>query len=632
MSTKKIYEPGQLYAALQVPFQEITLSNQQRVTRYDTAGPFSDSTLTINTHEGIPCTRDPFIDARDDTEWYDGRAIKPEDNGYTQTHDTILPFHPNWLKQRRRAKTSSSPTVPATPHSTTHTGKITASHSAAASTSPMSTPTGNVSQYHYANRGIITAEMEYVAIRENLRREYWANAYLQDAEREQRLAGEPHNSPRLQEPVTPEFVRQEVAAGRAVIPSNINHPELEPMIIGRNFLVKINANIGNSPITSNIEEEIEKLIHAIRYGADCMMDLSTGKHIHTIREHLIRNCPVPMGTVPIYQALEKVSGRVEKLSWDVYRDTLIEQAEQGVDFFTIHAGVRLASVPLTKKRVTGIVSRGGAMMAKWCTYHNKESFLYEHFDDICDIMKRYDVSHSLGDGFRPGSLADANDAAQFAELETLGELTKIAWERHELQVMVEGPGHIPMQRIKENVDKQIELCHGAPFYTLGPLTTDVAPGYDHITSAIGAGMIGWYGSSILCYITPREHLGLPKKEDVKQGILAYKIAAHAADIARGHPVARAWDDALSQARYAFRWQDQFELSMDPETAQRYHDEDLPQASAKTAAYCAMCGPNFCPMEHTEDTRHMANASESCATGTTEAGATDATAATTVTHE
>lgn len=430
---------------------------------------------------------------------------------------------------------------------------------------------GNVSQMHYARKGIITQEMEYIAIRENM---------------------------------TPEFVRDEVARGRAIIPANINHPELEPMIIGRNFLVKINANIGNSAISSSIAEEVEKMAWSIRWGGDTVMDLSTGKNIHETREWIIRNSPVPIGTVPIYQALEKVNGKAENLTWEIYRDTLIEQAQQGVDYFTIHAGVLLRYIPLTAKRVTGIVSRGGSIMAKWCLSHHQENFTYTHFEEICEIMKKYDVSFSLGDGLRPGSIADANDAAQFAELETLGELTKIAW-KHDVQVMIEGPGHVPMHQIKENMDKQLAICHEAPFYTLGPLTTDIAPGYDHITSAIGAAMIGWYGTAMLCYVTPKEHLGLPNKKDVKDGIMAYKIAAHAADLAKGHPGAKFWDDALSRARFEFRWRDQFNLSLDPETAQSFHDETLPAEGAKLAHFCSMCGPNFCSMKITQDVRDYA---------------------------
>lgn len=461
----------------------------------------------------------------------------------------------------------------------------------------------NVTQMHYAKRGIITEEMEYVAIRENCRREKLIETHREQS-RDTRLKGNDFSSPQPKL-ITPQFVCDEIARGRAIIPANINHPELEPMIAGRNFLVKINANIGNSAVTSSIAEEVEKLIWSTRWGADMVMDLSTGKNIHKTREYIIRNSPVPIGTVPIYQALEKVDGIVEDLTWEIFRDTLIEQAEQGVDFFTLHAGTLLRYVHLTINRVTGIVSRGGSIMAKWCISHHKENFIYTHFDEICEIMKCYDVSHSLGDGLRPGSLADANDEAQFAELKTLGELTKKAWQ-HDVQVMVEGPGHVPMHLIKENMDKQLEYCHEAPFYTLGPLTTDIAPGYDHITSAIGAAMIGWYGTSVLCYVTPKEHLGLPDKNDVREGIIAYKIAAHAADVAKGHPAARYWDDALSQARFTFRWEDQFNLSLDPERARSYHDATLPKAAAKLAHFCSMCGPKFCSMKITQEVRDYAN--------------------------
>ncbi|MBL7686295.1 MAG: phosphomethylpyrimidine synthase ThiC, partial [Deltaproteobacteria bacterium] len=459
-------------------------------------------------------------------------------------------------------------------------------------------PGHNVTQMHYAKKGIITPEMEFIALRENQKLDALTDSKL--------LSQHPGNSFGAAIPtrITPEFVREEVARGRAIIPANINHPELEPMIIGRNFLVKINGNLGNSAVTSSIQEEVEKMLWAIRWGSDTVMDLSTGKNIHETREWILRNSPVPIGTVPIYQALEKVGGKAEELSWEIFRDTLIEQAEQGVDYFTIHAGVRLAYVPLTAKRMTGIVSRGGSILAKWCLAHHQENFLYTHFEEICEIMKAYDVSFSLGDGLRPGSISDANDEAQFGELETLGELTKIAW-KHDVQTMIEGPGHVPMHLIKVNMEKQLELCHEAPFYTLGPLTTDIAPGYDHITSAIGAAMIGWFGTSMLCYVTPKEHLGLPNKEDVKQGIIAYKIAAHAADLAKGHPGAQIRDNALSKARFEFRWQDQFNLSLDPETAIAYHDATLPQAAAKEAHFCSMCGPHFCSMKITEDVRKYA---------------------------
>ncbi|MBY0403310.1 MAG: phosphomethylpyrimidine synthase ThiC, partial [Cyanobacteria bacterium] len=461
-----------------------------------------------------------------------------------------------------------------------------------------------------AKKGIITPEMEYIAIRENQRR-VDASQPVElskiEKERKERLKGQSFGAS-IPEIITPEFVRDEIARGRAIIPANINHPEIEPMIIGRNFRVKINANIGNSAVTSSIEEEVEKLVWAIRWGADNVMDLSTGKNIHTTRDFIIRNSPVPIGTVPIYQALEKVGGKAEDLTWEIYRDTLIEQAEQGVDYFTIHAGVLLRYVPLTASRMTGIVSRGGSIMAKWCLAHHKENFLYTHFEDICDIMKTYDISFSLGDGLRPGSIADANDAAQFGELETLGELTQIAW-KHEVQTMIEGPGHVPMHLIKENMDKQLEVCKEAPFYTLGPLTTDIAPGYDHITSAIGAAMIGWYGTSMLCYVTPKEHLGLPNREDVKAGVIAYKIAAHAADLGKGHPAARYRDDALSNARFEFRWEDQFNLSLDPETAKAYHDETLPADGAKEAQFCSMCGPKFCSMNISQEVRDLEQAKE-----------------------
>ncbi|HEY5649795.1 MAG TPA: phosphomethylpyrimidine synthase ThiC, partial [Nitrospiria bacterium] len=461
----------------------------------------------------------------------------------------------------------------------------------------------NVSQMHYAKKGMITPEMEFIAIRENQHREMLQDQYLTNGKGVGQQPGESWGAV-IPPQITPEFVRDEVARGRAIIPANINHPESEPMIIGRNFLVKINANIGNSAVASSVEEEVEKMIWAIRWGSDTVMDLSTGKNIHETREWILRNSPVPIGTVPIYQALEKVEGRAEELTWEIFRDTLIEQAEQGVDYFTIHAGVLLRYVPMTAKRLTGIVSRGGSILAKWCLAHHKENFLYTNFEEICEIMKAYDVSFSLGDGLRPGSIADANDDAQFGELETLGELTKVAW-RHEVQTMIEGPGHVPMNLIKENMDKQLKECSEAPFYTLGPLTTDVAPGYDHLTSAIGAAMIGWYGCAMLCYVTPKEHLGLPDKEDVREGVIAYKVAAHAADLAKGHPGAQARDNALSKARFEFRWEDQFNLSLDPEKAKSFHDETLPDDGAKTAHFCSMCGPNFCSMKITEDVREYA---------------------------
>ncbi|MCG7216217.1 phosphomethylpyrimidine synthase ThiC [Paenibacillus mucilaginosus] len=504
---------------------------------YDTSGPYTDAGAKTDIRQGLQPSRLPWILSREDVESYEGREVKPEDNGYLHAESVKEELLFPGLKRRPlRAKAGS-----------------------------------NVTQLHYARKGIITPEMEYIAIREN---------------------------------VDPEFVRSEVARGRAIIPSNINHPESEPMIIGRNFLVKVNANIGNSAVASSIDEEVEKMTWAIRWGADNIMDLSTGKNIHMTREWIIRNSPVPVGTVPIYQALEKVNGKAEDLTWEVYRDTLIEQAEQGVDYFTIHAGVLLRYIPMTAKRVTGIVSRGGSIMAAWCLAHHQENFLYTHFDEICEIMKTYDVAFSLGDGLRPGSIADANDEAQFAELDTLGELTHRAW-KHDVQVMIEGPGHVPMHLIKENVDRQLEVCDEAPFYTLGPLTTDIAPGYDHITSAIGAAMIGWFGTAMLCYVTPKEHLGLPNKNDVREGVIAYKIAAHAADLAKGHPGAQERDNALSKARFEFRWRDQFHLALDPERAMEYHDETLPAEGAKTAHFCSMCGPKFCSMRITQDIREYA---------------------------
>ncbi|MGE1116507.1 phosphomethylpyrimidine synthase ThiC [Bacillus altitudinis] len=542
--SRKVYEQGSRPDIL-VPKREIVLTNtvtqagdiqNEPIRVYDTSGPYTDEEAHIDVTKGLKRLRSKWIKEREDTESYEGRQVKPEDNGYRL----------NGKESFQAAQTDF--------HHIPLRGKQGAC----------------VTQMHYAKKGIITPEMEFIALREQL---------------------------------SPEFVREEVASGRAVIPANINHPESEPMIIGRNFHVKINANIGNSAVTSSIEEEVEKMTWAIRWGADTMMDLSTGKDIHTTREWIIRNCPVPVGTVPIYQALEKVNGIAENLTWEVYRDTLIEQAEQGVDYFTIHAGVLLRYIPLTVDRVTGIVSRGGAIMARWCLAHHQENFLYTHFEEICEIMKTYDIAFSLGDGLRPGSIADANDEAQFAELETLGELTEIAW-KHDVQVMIEGPGHVPMDKIKENVDKQMEICKEAPFYTLGPLTTDIAPGYDHITSAIGAAMIGWYGTAMLCYVTPKEHLGLPNKEDVREGVIAYKIAAHAADVAKGHPAAQKRDDALSKARFEFRWRDQFHLSLDPERALAFHDETLPAEGAKTAHFCSMCGPKFCSMKISHDIRNQ----------------------------
>ncbi|HZE92164.1 MAG TPA: phosphomethylpyrimidine synthase ThiC [Rhizobacter sp.] len=572
-ASKKTYAQGSLHTDVQVPMREVLLTNGEAVSVYDTSGPYTDARASIDVRRGLAPLRDAWIAARGDTESYAGRTPQARDEGAKhEARDAER------LAELRR-------------------------EAAALQRQPRRAIAGrNVTQMHYARRGIVTPEMEFVAIRENGKRE-WMDGYLNDAQREQRLRGNPMGAsiPRI---VTPEFVRDEVARGRAIIPANINHPEIEPMAIGRNFLVKINANIGNSAVTSSIDEEVEKLVWAIRWGADNVMDLSTGKNIHTTRDWIVRNSPVPIGTVPIYQALEKVGGVAEDLTWEIFRDTLIEQAEQGVDYFTIHAGIRLAFIHLTAARRTGIVSRGGSIMAKWCISHHKESFLYTHFEDICDIMKAYDVSFSLGDGLRPGSGADANDAAQFAELRTLGELTQLAW-KHDVQTMIEGPGHVPMHLIQANMDEQLKHCHEAPFYTLGPLTIDIAPGYDHIASAIGAAMIGWFGTAMLCYVTPKEHLGLPDRDDVKQGIIAYKIAAHAADVAKGHPGARARDDALSKARFEFRWNDQFNLSLDPDTARDFHDETLPKDSSKEAHFCSMCGPKFCSMKITQEVREYA---------------------------
>ena len=564
---------------IRVPVRDVTLSNGDVVSLYDTSGPYTDPQVAIDVRQGLAATaRQTWIEARGDTESYTGRTrVALDDGGKNEDRDAariarLRAEAAGLQRQPRRAK-----------------GGVGAS--------------GNVTQMHYARKGIITPEMEYVALRENGRRE-WMAQYLKDTAREQRLAGNALGAG-MPPIITPEFVRDEVARGRAVIPANINHPELEPMIIGRNFLVKINANIGNSAVTSSIEEEVEKLVWATRWGADTVMDLSTGKNIHTTRDWIIRNSPVPIGTVPIYQALEKVGGIAEDLTWEIFRDTLIEQAEQGVDYFTIHAGVRLPFIHLTANRVTGIVSRGGSILAKWCIAHHKENFLYTHFEEICDIMKAYDVSFSLGDGLRPGSLADANDEAQFAELRTLGELTQIAW-KHDVQTIIEGPGHVPMHMIQANMTEQLKHCHEAPFYTLGPLTIDIAPGYDHITSAIGAAMIGWMGTAMLCYVTPKEHLGLPNRDDVRQGIITYKIAAHAADVAKCHPGARARDDALSKARFEFRWEDQFNLGLDPDTARAFHDETLPKDSAKVAHFCSMCGPKFCSMKISQEVRDFAD--------------------------
>ncbi|ANI80147.1 phosphomethylpyrimidine synthase ThiC [Sphingobium sp. EP60837] len=548
---------------LKVAMREIDLepgSGEPPVRVYDTSGPYTDPDARIDIMAGLPALRRDWIVGRGDVEEYDARAIQPEDNGLKgPDRSGGVQSFPNTIRRPLRAK-----------------------------------PGMNVSQMHYARRGIITPEMEYVAERENLGRARLAE-YVRDGQ---------DWGASIPDYVTPEFVREEVARGRAIIPSNINHPESEPMAIGRNFLVKINANIGNSAVASDVASEVDKLVWSIRWGADTVMDLSTGRNIHDTREWIMRNSPVPIGTVPIYQALEKVGGIAEELTWDIFRDTLIEQAEQGVDYFTIHAGVRLPYIPMTAKRVTGIVSRGGSIMAKWCLAHHKESFLYEHFDEITEIMKAYDIAYSLGDGLRPGSIADANDEAQFAELYTLGELTKRAWEQ-DVQVMIEGPGHVPMHKIKQNMDKQLEACGEAPFYTLGPLTTDIAPGYDHITSGIGAAMIGWYGTAMLCYVTPKEHLGLPDRDDVKVGVVTYKLAAHAADLAKGHPAAKVRDDALSRARFEFRWRDQFNLSLDPDTAEKYHDQTLPAEGAKTAHFCSMCGPKFCSMKITQEVRDFA---------------------------
>ncbi len=565
-ASKKVYVPSEKFPDVKVAMREIALSEKsdtKSFTVYDPSGVYTDQNYLdkIDLNKGLPKLREAWIKERGDVELIEGRKVKPEDNGITaEGAKASAPEFDLSDFKILRAKSGKAPT-----------------------------------QLAYARAGIITKEMEYVAIRENMRRE--------ELIKNSKYAGEKFGAicPDI---ITPEFVRDEIACGRAIIPNNINHPESEPMIIGRNFLVKINANIGNSAIFSGVEDEVEKMIWATRFGADTLMDLSTGKNIHNIREWIIRNCPVPVGTVPIYQALEKVGGVAEDLTWEIFRDTLIEQAEQGVDYFTIHAGVRLQYVPLTANRVTGIVSRGGSIMAKWCLSHHKENFLYTHFAEICEILKQYDVAFSLGDGLRPGSIADANDEAQLGELKTLGELTKIAWE-HDCQVMIEGPGHVPMHLIKENMDKQLEWCHEAPFYTLGPLTTDIAPGYDHITSAIGAAMIGWFGTAMLCYVTPKEHLGLPNKEDVRDGVITYKLAAHAADLAKGKKIARLHDDELSKARFEFRWEDQFNLSLDPEKAKSFHDETLPAQGAKVAHFCSMCGPKFCSMKITQDVRDYA---------------------------
>ena len=574
--SRKVYVAGELYPDLRVPFREVAVhpsANEPPVTIYDSSGPYTDPSVTIDITKGLPRVKSSWQRDRGDiAPVANPREVKPEDNGHASGRHLAPRFDTSNHKVFKG--------VPGRP----------------------------VTQLEYARAGIITPEMEYVAIRENLRREQTAHgAQVAEGGSAQKVVrdGESFGAS-IPDFVTPEFVRQEIARGRAIIPHNINHPEVEPMIIGRNFLVKINANIGNSAVLSSVDDEVDKLVWATRWGADNVMDLSTGRNIHNIRDWIIRNSSVPIGTVPIYQALEKVGGIAEDLTWEVYRDTLIEQAEQGVDYFTIHAGVRLPFVPMTANRVTGIVSRGGSIMAKWCLSHHRESFLYENFAEICEIMRAYDVSFSLGDGLRPGSIADANDEAQFAELRTLGELTKIAWD-HGCQVMIEGPGHVPMHKIKANMDEQLKHCHEAPFYTLGPLTTDIAPGYDHITSAIGAAMIGWFGTAMLCYVTPKEHLGLPDRQDVKDGVITYKIAAHAADLAKGHPAARLHDDALSRARFEFRWEDQFNLGLDPETARKYHDETLPKEAHKTAHFCSMCGPKFCSMKISQDIRRDAQA-------------------------
>ncbi|HTV31849.1 MAG TPA: phosphomethylpyrimidine synthase ThiC [Methylocella sp.] len=562
--SKKVYHHPQGRPDIAVPFREITLNSsasEPPVRVYDPSGPYTQEGVAVDLSKGLPLLRTPWLSARSGLEVYAGRAVRPEDNGGIAFPHLVPPCPAN--RQPRRGRRDSL-----------------------------------VTQYEFAREGIITEEMIFAADRENLGRERMAEgalARLQDGE---------SFGAAIPAFVTPEFVRDEIACGRAIIPANINHPELEPMVIGRNFLVKVNANIGNSAVTSSVAEEVEKMVWAIRWGADTVMDLSTGHNIHNIRDWILRNAPVPIGTVPIYQALEKVGGDPTKLTFDIFRDTLIEQAEQGVDYFTIHAGVRLAFVPLTARRTTGIVSRGGSIMARWCLAHHKESFLYDRFDEICDVMRAYDVSFSLGDGLRPGSIADANDAAQFAELETLGELTRIAWNKG-CQVMIEGPGHVPMHKIKINMEKQLKECGEAPFYTLGPLTTDIAPGYDHITSGIGAAMIGWFGCAMLCYVTPKEHLGLPDRDDVKTGVITYRIAAHAADLARGHPAAQIRDDAVSRARFDFRWQDQFNLGLDPETAKLFHDETLPKEAHKSAHFCSMCGPQFCSMQITKDLREEA---------------------------
>ena len=603
-NSRRVYVTGEHHSGVRVPFRQISLAPTKNfdgqlepnepVRVYDTSGPWGDNDFRGDVERGLPALRREWILARGDVAEYDGRTVRPEDNGY------LSGVHAD--------------------HAAKRNGKAALKEFPGLRRKPLRASAGHaVSQLWYARQGIVTPEMEYIAIRENMGRaklaDLAADIDRQDLHKQHVGSTQSHDSPyapsvfrrfpqRIPREITPEFVRDEVAAGRAIIPANINHPESEPMIIGRNFLVKINANIGNSAVASSIEEEVEKMRWATKWGADTVMDLSTGKNIHATREWILRNSPVPIGTVPIYQALEKTGGKAEELTWEIFRDTLIEQAEQGVDYFTIHAGVLLRFIPLTAQRMTGIVSRGGSIMAKWCLAHHQENFLYTHWDDICEIMAAYDVSFSIGDGLRPGSIADANDKAQFGELEVQGELTTRAWERG-VQVMNEGPGHVPMHMIEENMAKQLEWCHEAPFYTLGPLTTDIAPGYDHITSGIGAAMIGWYGCAMLCYVTPKEHLGLPDKKDVKDGVIAYKIAAHAADLAKGHPGAQYRDNALSKARFEFRWEDQFNLGLDPETAREFHDETLPQEGAKSAHFCSMCGPHFCSMKITEDVRRYA---------------------------
>ncbi len=604
-NSRKVYVEGGLHPNIRVPFREINLARtktmsgeievNEPVRVYDTSGPWGDPEFHGDVEQGLPPLRANWIRERGDVEEIEGRKVQPIDDGYLSVLHAEHSARRNGMTNDEFRMSNSGG----------HNGKLStlSSQLSTAARRPLRARTGKVvTQLAYARQGIITPEMEFIAVRENFGREALRFEIARN-DLAHEHGGENFGA-NIPDQITPEFVRAEVARGRAIIPANINHPECEPMIIGRNFLVKINANIGNSAVASSIEEEVEKMRWATKWGADTVMDLSTGKNIHATREWIIRNSPVPIGTVPIYQALEKVGGRAEELTWEIYRDTLVEQAEQGVDYFTVHAGVLLRYIPMTARRATGIVSRGGSIMAKWCLAHHQESFLYTRWDEICEIMAAYDVSFSIGDGLRPGSIADANDEAQFAELYTQGELTQRAWKQH-VQVMNEGPGHIPMHMIKENMEKQLEWCDEAPFYTLGPLTTDIAPGYDHITSAIGAAMIGWYGCAMLCYVTPKEHLGLPNKKDVKDGVIAYKIAAHAADLAKGHPGAQYRDNAISKARFEFRWEDQFNLSLDPETAREFHDETLPQEGAKTAHFCSMCGPHFCSMKITEDVRKYA---------------------------